>query len=180
MRACIISSNASLILSAEIDPAFSCSSSTVSSCRSRAAHPRVNEPAAAACVITLTTTVASIQGANRNIQGISSSSGTENLSQNELRCAGGGRPAAPATVRNHRPASGSRASVERIVGSGSEPTYLPLTNTSWAGLLLYVFGAASALDAMATARPIASVVLVNMGVSPAGWLVTPHPVCASI
>src|SRR5882672_12345174 len=80
----------------------------------------------------------------------------------------------------HRPASGSRASVERIVGSGSEPTYLPLTNTSFAGLVLYFLGAASALDAVAMAMAIASAVLVSMGVSPAGWSITPHPVCGHL
>src|SRR5262245_59358221 len=72
-------------------------------------------------------------------------------------------------VRYHWPASGSRASVERMVRSGSEPTYLPLTNTSFAGLLLYFLGAANALDAVAIAIAIASAVLVNMVVSPAGW-----------
>src|SRR5215471_2372167 len=86
----------------------------------------------------------------------------------------------PCDGRYHRPASGSRASVERIVGSGSEPTYLPLTKTSFAGLVLYFFGAASALDAVAMAMAIASAVLVNMGISPAGWLVTPHPVCVHL
>src|SRR5262245_45748159 len=47
-------------------------------------------------------------------------------------------------------------------GSGSEPTYLPFTNTSCAGLVLYVLGAANALDAMAMVMVIASAVLVNM------------------
>src|SRR5215470_11536736 len=83
-------------------------------------------------------------------------------------------------VRYHWPASGSRASVERIVGSGSEPTYLPLTNTSFAGLLLYFLGAANALDAVAMAIASASAVLTNMGVSPAGWSITPHLVCAHL
>src|SRR5215510_765515 len=65
MRACIIPSNACLILSAGIDPVSSCSSMTVSSCRSRAAHPRVKEPAVAACVIMPMTNVASIHGIRR-------------------------------------------------------------------------------------------------------------------
>src|SRR5215468_752639 len=75
----------------------------------------------------------------------------------------------PPAMGHHRPASGSRASVERMVGSGSEPIYLPLTNTSCAGLELYFLGAASALDAVATASARASAILVNMVVSPAGW-----------
>src|SRR5215813_14515819 len=86
----------------------------------------------------------------------------------QLRCAGW-RPNWPAATCTHRPASGSRASVERMVGSGSEPTYLPLTNTSFAGLLLYFLGAANALDEVAMAIANASAVLVNMVVSPAGW-----------
>src|SRR5215470_4575345 len=75
--------------------------------------------------------------------------------------------------RSHRPASGSRASVERIVGSGSEPTYLPFTNTSCVELVLYVLDAANALEAVAIARAAASAVLANMVVSPAGLSVTP-------
>src|SRR5262245_16966107 len=76
---------------------------------------------------------------------------------------GGGRSAdrpPRAMVRCHRPASGLRASVERIVGSGSEPTYLPLTNTSCVELV--PLGAASALDAEAMAMAIARAVLMNM------------------
>src|SRR5258705_55199 len=49
--------------------------------RERAAHPRVNEPAAAACVITLTMTVASIHGVGRNFQDIPSSSEIQNTWQ---------------------------------------------------------------------------------------------------
>src|SRR5262245_34510794 len=79
---------------------------------------------------------------------------------------------------HHSNGAGSRASIERIVGSGSEPTYLPLTNTSFAGLVLYFLGAANALDAVAITRATASAVLVNMMVSPAGWSITLHPVCA--
>src|SRR5262245_64316173 len=82
--------------------------------------------------------------------------------------------------RHYSAGPGSRASIERIVGSGSEPTYLPLTNTSFAGLLLYFLGAANALDAVAMAMAMASAVLVNIVVSPAGWLVTPHRVCAHL
>src|SRR5215510_7503718 len=74
----------------------------------------------------------------------------------------------------------SRASIERINGSGSEPTYLPLTNTSCAGLSLYFLGPANALDAVAITRATASAVLVNMVVTPAGWSITPHPVCAHL
>src|SRR5215510_1629302 len=75
--------------------------------------------------------------------------------------------------RHYSAGPGSRASIERIVGSGSEPTYLPLTNTSFAGLLLYFLGAANALDEVAMAIANASAVLVNMVVSPAGWSITP-------
>src|SRR4051812_22844362 len=78
--------------------------------------------------------------------------------------------------RYHRPASGSRASVERIVGSGSEPMYLPLTNTSCDGLVLCVLGAANALEAVAMAMVIASAVLVNMVMSPVVCSITPHRV----
>src|SRR5262245_11501378 len=102
-------------------------------------------------------------------------------SSSALRGQGGGRSAdrpPPAMGRHYSAGPGSRASIERIVGSGSEPTYLPLTNTSFAGLLLYFLGAANALDAVAMAMAMASAVLVNIVVSPAGWLVTPHRVCA--
>src|SRR5215510_15962173 len=68
--------------------------------------------------------------------------------------------------RHHRPASGSRASVERIVGSGSEPRYLPLTNTSFEGLVLYFFGAASRVEAVPTITTRAIAVFVNMVGSP--------------
>src|SRR5262245_56148320 len=64
--------------------------------------------------------------------------------------------------------------------SGSEPTYLPLTNTSFAGLLLCCLGPANALEATLITRAIAIAVLVNMVKSPAGWSVTPHPVCVRI
>src|SRR5262245_14724817 len=100
-----------------------------------------------------------------------------------LRRQGGGRSAdrpPPAMGRHYSAGPGSRASIERIVGSGSEPTYLPLTNTSFAGLLLYFLGAANALDAVAMAMAMASAVLVNIVVSPAGWSITPHPVCAHL
>jgi hypothetical protein len=60
-----------------------------------------------------------------------------------------------------------------MVGSGSEPTYLPLTNTSCAGLELYDLDAANALEAVAITRATARAVLVNMVVSPAGLSVTP-------
>src|SRR5262245_53249401 len=80
----------------------------------------------------------------------------------------------------HHSIPASRASMERMVGSGSEPTYLPLTNTSFAGLLLYCLGPANALEATLITRAIASAVLVNMSESPAGWLVTPHPVWAHL
>src|SRR5215470_14279551 len=56
-----------------------------------------------------------------------------------------------------------------MVASGSEPTYLPLTNTSCAGFLLYCLVAANALEAVARAMAIASAVL-NMVVSPAVWI----------
>jgi hypothetical protein len=72
---------------------------------------------------------------------------------------------------------GSRASMERMVGSGSEPTYQPRTSyTSWAGLVLYVFlGAASAVEAAPTIRTRAIAVFVNMvGVSSLGVLLTPR------
>src|SRR5262245_8358038 len=72
----------------------------------------------------------------------------------------------PAMSRHHRPASGSRASVERIVGSGSEPRYLPLTNTSFEGLALYLFGAASRVEAVPTITTRAIAVFVNMVGSP--------------
>src|SRR5436853_17435 len=55
--------------------------------------------------------------------------------------------------------------------SGSEPTYLPLTNTSCAGLVL--LDAANALEAVAITMAAARTVLVNMVVSPAGLSVTP-------
>src|SRR5499426_1555036 len=80
----------------------------------------------------------------------------------------------PATDCHHSMPE-SRASMERMVGSGSEPTYLPLTNTSFAGLLLCCFGPANALEATLITRAIAIAVLVNMVKSPAGWSVTPRP-----
>src|ERR1700720_1803745 len=52
-----------------------------------------------------------------------------------------------------------------MVGSGSEPTYLPLTNTSCAGLVLYFLGAANAPEAVPMTRAIASAALVNMIIS---------------
>src|SRR5437867_5573485 len=53
----------------------------------------------------------------------------------------------------------------RIVGSGSEPTYLPvMSNTSCAGFVLYLF-CASAPEAVPRIRTRAMAVLVNMVVS---------------
>src|SRR4051794_2455484 len=52
-----------------------------------------------------------------------------------------------------------------MVGSGSEPTYLPLTNTSCAELVLYFLGAANAPEAVPMTRAIASADLVNMIIS---------------
>src|SRR5262245_21041244 len=86
----------------------------------------------------------------------------------------------PPAIDGHQSRPYSRESIERINGSGSEPTYLPLTNTSCAGLVLYVLGAANALEAVAITMATASAVLVNMMVSPAGWSITPHPVCAHL
>src|SRR5262249_39035832 len=80
-------------------------------------------------------------------------------------------PPSPATDCHHSmPAS--RASMERMVGSGSEPTYLPLTNMSFAGLLLCCLGPANALEATLIMRAIASAVLVNMVEAPAGFVGT--------
>src|SRR5262249_44888596 len=106
-----------------------------------------------------------------------------NTGQRQLPCAGGGRPADRTHTCNSSDQSngaGSRASIERTCGSGSEPTYLPLTKTSCAGLVLYFFVVASALDAVAMARAIASVVLANIDGSPSGWWVPPHPVCVHL
>src|SRR5262245_7359735 len=57
--------------------------------------------------------------------------------------------------------------MERMVGSGSEPTYQPrVSYTSCAGFVLYFFGAANSAEAVPriTTRSIA--VFVNMVVSP--------------
>src|SRR3954447_7351950 len=61
MRACIISIRASLSLSPGTEPAASCSWMINRICRSRAAHPRVNEPAHAPSTIRPTPMAASIQ-----------------------------------------------------------------------------------------------------------------------
>src|ERR1044072_5725187 len=82
--------------------------------------------------------------------------------------------------RYHRPASGFPARVERSVGSGSEPMYLPLTNTSCEGLVLCVLGAANALEAVAITMEIASAVLVNMVMSPVVCSITPPRVDAHL
>src|SRR5262245_28114846 len=81
---------------------------------------------------------------------------------------GGGRPGhRPPLARSRRDQSLplSRASMERIVGSGSEPTYLPLTNTSFDGLVLYFLVCARAPEAVPriTARAIT---VLNMVWSP--------------
>src|SRR5262245_35494269 len=80
----------------------------------------------------------------------------------------GTRP--PPATNCHHSMPASRASMERIVGSGSEPTYLPLTYTSFAGLLLCCLGPANALEATLIMRAIPSAVLVNMVQSPAGFV----------
>src|SRR5262245_39852281 len=97
----------------------------------------------------------------------------QNQSSGRPQVAGrsGNRP--PPATDCHHSVPASRASMERMVGSGSEPTYLPLTNTSCAGLVLYVLGAANALEAVAITRATASADLVNMVVSPAGLAITP-------
>src|SRR5882724_3020666 len=60
----------------------------------------------------------------------------------------------------------SRDSIERMVGSGSEPRYLPLVSyTSCAELVLYFLGAANAPEAVPMTRAIASADLVNMIIS---------------
>src|SRR5215470_2545063 len=190
MRACIIPSNACLILSVGIDPVSSCSSMTVSSCRSRAAHPRVKEPAVAACAIMPMTNVASIHGIRRggDILGMTNLHDASGQSKfiGQSQTSGGrqvaGRPEnrPPPVPDCHYSKAESRASMERMVGSGSEPTYLPLTNTSYAGLLLCCLGPANALEATLIMRAIASPVLVNMVEAPVGLSVTPHSVCVHL
>src|SRR5262245_21679457 len=83
-------------------------------------------------------------------------------------------------VGHHSVGPWSRASWPRMNASGSEPTYLPLTNTSFEGLLLYCLGPANALEATLITRAIASAVLVNMVESPEGLSVTPHRVCVHL
>src|SRR5262245_51981212 len=68
----------------------------------------------------------------------------------------------PATDCHHSMPE-SRASMEGMVGSGIEPTYLAVTKTSFAGLLLCCLGPANALEATLITRAIAIAVLVNMG-----------------
>src|SRR5215510_13355598 len=86
----------------------------------------------------------------------------------------------PPVTDCHHSMPASRASMERMVGSGSEPTYLPLTNTSFEGLLLYCLGPANALEATLITRAIAIAVLVNMVESPEGLSVTPHRLCVHL
>src|SRR5262245_22118369 len=81
------------------------------------------------------------------------------------RAQGGGRSADRSPTYDEWPYSvgpWSRASWPRMNASGSEPTYLPLTNTSLAELVLCFLGSANALDAVAITRATASAVLVNM------------------
>src|SRR5262245_54529903 len=65
--------------------------------------------------------------------------------------------------------------MERIVGSGSEPTYLPLTNTSLAGLELYFLVCARAPEAVPRITTRAMKVF-NIRVS-SGWSLHLHQVC---
>src|SRR5262249_46662950 len=65
MRACIMASSASRTLSVETMPAFCRSSIMVRTCRSRAAHPRRNEPAGAVFGIALRESDTRTNGAMR-------------------------------------------------------------------------------------------------------------------
>src|SRR5215510_5355050 len=76
--------------------------------------------------------------------------------------------AAGSTASRHLRGTGdqlptSRRSIERMVGSGSEPRYLPVVSyTSCAGFVLYFFGAATAPAAVPRTTASASAVLMNM------------------
>src|SRR5262249_23899608 len=139
-RACIIVSIASLNLSAGTASAASRSSIILRTCMSRAAHPRVNAPplAVPAPIIVLRQSAASVDRANRcnSVFGIADLLDYLECGRVCRRCRsvcgrrGGASAGSHAACRDQLPLGGSRASVERIDGSGSEPTYLPFTYTS--------------------------------------------------
>src|SRR5262249_21917624 len=104
----------------------------------------------------------------------------QNQSSGRPQVAGRSDNRPPPATDCHHSMPASRASMERMVGSGSEPTYLPLTNTSFAGFLLCCLGPANALEGTLTTTAIAIAGLANMVESPAGWSVTPHPVCVCV
>src|SRR6266446_4320297 len=169
---------ASLSRSAETALVFSRSSISMRICRSRAAHPRVNEPAAVAAIMAPRHRTAAATWADQFRKCFVTAELLGFVcAPIALRCRGtssvltggsGKRPACglaafPIVMTSYLPRSESRRSSKRTLPSGSAPTGLPRKSyTSLWGWKPCCFVAASAPEAVATTKASAKVVLVNM------------------